>query len=225
MSETQHLRYTPGHTYCFARIVSRNKLSGSTVRSGWFDPKHFEFIAVETVLLRCETHEVVAWEFDPKDEKKHDGFIFREVGEAGDGRTFNNQYPVASFGQTSDLANYQVRLANLADNLKGVDARDGGAGAEAFSAITSSYQDAFQILGNLAQATLKGSLSHLDAHWTADEAEQFNNVFDVLKTEVETTIGRSIGFRDAIITFTNGKPPETLPGHLEAYILHEDKAA
>jgi hypothetical protein len=224
MSENTYRRYTPGKNYCFARIVARNRNSDATVRTGFFDPRHHDFVSIELLLLRCERHESVAWEFDPRNEKKHDGFVFTEVTDTGSGRTFHNQYPVASFGQISDAANYRVRIATMADDLLKLDASERDAGSDMFSAITSPYEDAFHLLGNFARAALIGSERKIDAYWSPDQSERFNAVFEALKEAVEAALGRPIAFRDAIITFTNGKPPETLPGYLEAYIPDRDAA-
>ncbi len=52
--------------------------------------------------LTVTEHHKVSWDQDPKDEKKYDGFVLTRE----DGTIWHNQFPYASYGQTSSTADY-----------------------------------------------------------------------------------------------------------------------
>jgi hypothetical protein len=222
---TENLRYTPGHAYAFARIHYRHKGESVVRKSGLYDPKEHDFVAIDIVLLQCERSERVHWEFDDKREKKYDGFIFREVRAENDGRVFHNQYPVAHFGQLDDSANYlakpartEERIAEL-NKIKQID-------KDAYlQELISPYEDAFTLLSRLIGATSDQSDRQLKNYWNSAEKAEIEDVTEKLKTAVETLTKKQLGYRDAVITFTNGKPPETLPGYLETYVINDAVAA
>lgn len=56
------------------------------------------------VLTVSEHHRVPA-EYDEKRELTYDGYILRTQGDKGADRVWYNQYPVASYGQLSDIGN------------------------------------------------------------------------------------------------------------------------
>lgn len=53
---------------------------------------------INVKLLTVSEHHKVAWDQDPTEEKKHDGFLLKDEN----GIVFANQYPRASYGQISD---------------------------------------------------------------------------------------------------------------------------
>jgi hypothetical protein len=222
-SET--LRYTPGNSYAFARILYRYKGDHVIRKSGIFDPKQHDFTATDLILLNCERRESVYWEFDDKEEKKYDGFIFRQVGGENDGRTFHNQYPVAKFGQLDDSANYRAKPAPTDQRIAELDVLEQEDKHAHLQELISPYEDAFTLLGRLIGATSDLSSRQVTGYWTGEEIKIVETVTETLKVEIEQLIGKKIGYRDALITFTNGKPPERVQGLLEAYIIEQAKAA
>jgi len=222
---TDTLRYTPGHSYAFTRILYRNKGDEVVSKSGLFDPKQHDFVAIDLVLLNCERWERVHWEYDPASEKKYDGFIFREVGGQNDGRIFHNQYPAAHFGQIDDSANYRARPVQTEERIANLDALQQEDKDAYLQELISPYEDAFIVLGRLIGATSNDSKQQLKGYWTAEEKSVIEGVTETLKTSIETLIGKKLGYRDTLIKFTNGKPPETLEGFLEPYIVEEAMAA
>lgn len=63
---------------------------------------------IKIIELTVTEHHKVAWDQDPDGEKKYDGFILTD----SKGMVYYNQYPHASYGQTTDLADrvFKVRL-------------------------------------------------------------------------------------------------------------------
>jgi hypothetical protein len=222
---TENLRYTPGNSYAFTRILYRHKDSEIIRKSGLFDPKKHDFVAFDLVLLKCERREHVYWEFDEKEEKKYDGFIFRQVGGKNDGRIFHNQYPVAHFGQLDDSANYRAKPARTEERVAELNNLEHSDPEAFLQEIIGPYEDAFTALGRLIEATSSESDRQVKDYWTPAETEIIEGVTESLKTGIETLIGKKIGYREVLITFTNGKPPETLKGTVEPYIVQEAEAA
>lgn len=222
---TETLRYTPGNSYAFTRILYRLKGDDVVRKSGLFDPKQHDFVAIDLVLLNCERQERVHWEFDDKEEKKYDGFIFRQVGGENDGRVFHNQYPVAHFGQLDDSANYRAKPARTDQRIAELETLKQENEKSYLQELISSYEDAFTLLGKLIGATSDLSARQVNGYWSPEEKEIMENVTEALKAGIEALIGKQLGYREALITFTNGKPPERLAGFLEPYIIEEAKAA
>lgn len=75
-----------------------------TPYSSMYDPEQPE-IRVQFLTVK-EQHDV-AWEFDPKGEKRHTGYILADA----EGNAWRNQYPYASYGQTTDTADGLFDLA------------------------------------------------------------------------------------------------------------------
>ncbi len=222
---TESLRYTPGHSYAFARVLYREKGSEIVRRWGLFDPKNHDFVGCDIVLLRCERMEHVHWEFDPKEEKKHQGFVFTEVGGEHGGRVFHNQYPIAHFGQLDDSANYRARPARDERRIAELDALQEVSEDEYRQELLSAYEDAFTLLGKLIGATSELSSRKVTGYWSSAEQKIMKDVTESLKGDLESVIGKKIGYRNAVITFTKGKPSEQIDGLLEPYIVEEAKAA
>lgn len=76
----------------------------------WEDDLH----SIDILEVECVEHHKVAWDQDPDQEKKYDGFVFKD----GQGRPWHNQYPRASYGQLDDSQNWTVRPGweDLADD-------------------------------------------------------------------------------------------------------------
>lgn len=78
----------------------------------WFGHRPFAFngtdypLTIEIFNLKVTEHHQVAWDQDPNGEKRHDGFILT----AEDGGVWYNQYPTASYGQTSDTADRRFTI-------------------------------------------------------------------------------------------------------------------
>lgn len=53
-------------------------------------------------VLTVTEHHKVAWDQDPAREQKYDGFVLQDR----DGQQWGNQFPSASYGQTTTAANY-----------------------------------------------------------------------------------------------------------------------
>jgi hypothetical protein len=219
------MRYTLGKTYAFARILYRLKGDDVIRKSGLFDPKQHDFVGIDLALLKCDRQERVHWEFDDKEEKKYDGFIFRQVGGENNGRIFHNQYPVAHFGQLDVSADYLARPARTDERVTELDKLKQEDEQAYIQELVSPYEDAFTALGRLIGATSDNSERQLKGYWSPKEKAIIDDVTELFKTRIETLIGKKLGYRDTLITFTNGKPPETLPGYLEPYIVEETKAA
>lgn len=62
------------------------------------------------IELTVTEHHKVPWDQDPEGKKECDGYILKDK----DGVVYDNQYPAASYGQTSDFANrvFTVHLEN-----------------------------------------------------------------------------------------------------------------
>ena len=78
----------------------------------WFAPRPFAFnrayypLSIELFNLKVTEHHQVAWDQDPKGKKQYDGFILT----AEDGSVWYNQYPRASYSQTSDTADRRFTI-------------------------------------------------------------------------------------------------------------------
>ena len=111
MSEN-NTRYTIGQEII---VVGFNYGPGKEV---WFNHRPFAFagtdypLSIELFKLKVIEHHKVAWNVDPNGERRYDGFILST--EEGD--VWHNQYPVASYGQVSDIANrrFTINYAQMA---------------------------------------------------------------------------------------------------------------
>lgn len=117
------LRYTPGTVYPFVHCKFRRsyatdaggkKVWGHPLQSALFcpwNPDH-ELLSLVVVKAQCVEHHQVAWDQDPKGEKKHDGFIFAELPITLDppSKRWFNQYPTASYGQLDDTQDRMLHL-------------------------------------------------------------------------------------------------------------------
>jgi hypothetical protein len=121
-TETRSLRYTIGQDYPFVHCKftrSFKTSKGETIVSrpsslGLYCPWNEEhtLLDISVVMLKCMSHAKVAWDQDPKGEKKYDGFTFSELPISLDppSRRWFNQYPTASYGQLSTDADRYVHL-------------------------------------------------------------------------------------------------------------------
>lgn len=223
--ETETLRYTPGNMYAFVRIKYQQKGQALVRKSGLYDPKNHDFVGFDLVLLRCERRERVHWEYDDTNEKKYDGFIFTQIGGDDSGRVFHNQYPVAHFGQLDDSANYRAKPARTAERIAQLEEIEQSDKNAYLQEILGFYEDAFTVLGRLIGATSDESDRQLKGYWTPEEQTEIEDVTERLRAATENLTGKKLGYREAIITFTDGRPPEPLKGYLEPYIIEVPKAA
>lgn len=108
MSKLAKLRYEIGMEYVFARPVYLDRDTGKVRKSGLYDPTRHDLKDIEFVLARCEEHHRVHWDQDPSEEKKYDGFVFSRVDGPNAGARFCNQYPSASYGQTTTDQDWKI---------------------------------------------------------------------------------------------------------------------
>jgi hypothetical protein len=109
MSDTQdNLRFPVGSKQYFiwidfTRAVNNHQFTAMYLP--WVDTLN----NIEIKELTCIEHHKVSWDQDPKGDKDCDGFVFSEKNAQHQSARWFNQYPSASFGQLSDLANYKVK--------------------------------------------------------------------------------------------------------------------
>lgn len=60
---------------------------------------------IDLELLTVTEHHLVPWDQDPKQEKKYDGYLLKD----SQGEILSNQYPRASYGQTTDTGDRQFK--------------------------------------------------------------------------------------------------------------------
>lgn len=118
----RHLRYAVGNDYPFVHCKFKRRITLSGGKDVWSIPSQLglympwsedhQLLNLEVVKLKCMSHEKVAWDQDPKGEKKYDGFTFSElpVALSPPSRRWLNQYPTASYGQLSTDADYYLHL-------------------------------------------------------------------------------------------------------------------
>ena len=108
-------RFSVGEKLLFTRIHFKyDKDSNREIASNahCFNPVRDELIKIEGVILTVKEHHKVRLDYDQKDATPtYDGYILLDEKT---GELYNNQYPYASYGQTSDTANW---TADLQDNL------------------------------------------------------------------------------------------------------------
>lgn len=122
------MRYTTGQEYLFIRFT----VSGMHPIDQQEMPNPIESISpwlnkdvtnkVEIKRLVCLEHHKVPCEFDPDGEKKYDGFRFACPKETGSITFWDNQFPHASYGQTSDIGNRIVTSAEMSEDNKSINA-------------------------------------------------------------------------------------------------------
>lgn len=61
---------------------------------------------IDVVELTVTEHHKVAWDQDPKGEKKYDGYLLKD----NKGRIWSNQYPRVSYSQVSDAGDREFSL-------------------------------------------------------------------------------------------------------------------
>lgn len=105
MSENK-TRYTIGQEII---VVGFNYGTGKEV---WFSRRPFAFagtdypLSIELFKLKVTEHHKVAWDVDPNGERRYSGFILSTE----EGGVWYNQYPMASYGQVSDVADRQFTI-------------------------------------------------------------------------------------------------------------------
>ena len=105
MSENK-TRYTVGQEII---VVGFNYGPGKEV---WFNHRPFAFagtyypLSIELFKLKVIEHHKVAWNINPYGERRYDGFILSTE----EGGIWYNQYPVASYGQVSDVADRRFTI-------------------------------------------------------------------------------------------------------------------
>lgn len=95
-------RYTVGEEVLFINVkFTTEGLRLSPLYLPWKD----KLEKIDIIKLTCKEHHRIPGDWD--DEIQHDGFIF--TGEVdGVERTYNNQYPRASYGQLDDSNNWRI---------------------------------------------------------------------------------------------------------------------
>lgn len=75
----------------------------------WFSmPYLYHEKQIEQILLKemeVTEHHKVSWEYDADNKNDHDGYVLKDK----DGNIWHNQYPKASYGQTSSEADFRFR--------------------------------------------------------------------------------------------------------------------
>lgn len=79
----------------------------------WFSmPYLYHEKEIEQILLKeleVTEHHAVSWEYDIENKTDHDGYVLKDK----DGNFWNNQFPKASYGQTSCEADFRFRRVLL----------------------------------------------------------------------------------------------------------------
>lgn len=113
---------------------------------------------VEIKTLTCAEHHKVADEFMPDGEKKYDGFIFKEQG---NNLVWHNQFPTASYGQTSDEGNRIVSTAIFSKDGKSIeDILEFYDLASAFESMIKAYKS--KSLNKWAKLQLESIFKQID---------------------------------------------------------------
>jgi hypothetical protein len=91
--------------------------------SSLYYPDTDKLLGIDLVEMKVIKHEKVAWDQDPNEEPKYDGYVLEEP----DGTLHHNQYPKASYGQIDDSMDRRFTPAawnddNLFDYLEDVTA-------------------------------------------------------------------------------------------------------
>jgi hypothetical protein len=97
-------RFSVGEKVIAFRYIIRGKkgLFGNPM----FWPGEDVLDDVKMHVLTVDEHHMVAWDQDPNQEKKYDGFLLKDAT----GQVWSNQYPTAAYGQISDAADWRFDM-------------------------------------------------------------------------------------------------------------------
>lgn len=188
------LRYTPGQDYPFvhckfrrSHVVSAGAVhKGMPVQLSLYRPwdTHHHLMNLEVVKMKCIEHHKVPSEIDPLGEAKYDGFVF----EASDNPKlrWHNQYPQASYGQTTTDADHYLQLdwsgAGMSvKEVVAIEATDNG---------MTELQDGCHFLANIRRGRVTIAKS---SDWEDDEKRVALGALAVFEVKVQGLIETAMG--------------------------------
>jgi hypothetical protein len=178
------LRYTPGQDYVFVHCKFRRftfenggkKISSAPMQLSTYRPWDtcHHLMNLEAVKLKCVEHHKVAWDQDPDGEAKYDGFVFESYEKPT--RRWFNQYPRASYGQVSDVADRFLYLdwvsaGMTAKELIAVEATDKG---------MTELHDGAHFLANIRRGRVKIAKSD----WSLAEKKDALTALEAFEVQV-----------------------------------------
>lgn len=155
-------RFNVGEVEYFIDIcyeIGDNRFVGASLYLPWVDKLKF----YDVVELTCTEHHKVAWDQDPAQEAKYDGFVFTDKNEL----KYHNQYPTASYGQLDDSCDWTVRPDIAADQQRTDDHRLFG---PRYQYLTSYISDLMHGIARLQEENQHEKVDSLKA-WK-DKIEQ-----------------------------------------------------
>lgn len=129
-------RFNVGEVEYFINVdYKMNELRFGNMYIPWLDTLN----GFHVLKLTCAEHHMVPWDQDPKEEKKYDGYVFKD----DEGTSWHNQYPRASYGQITDAADWIVRRTVVSsDKLR----------FEKYTHFTNYIQDMIEGVSHLKKA-------------------------------------------------------------------------
>lgn len=188
-------RYEPGKEYAFVNVIYDRP---SPLITFLYVPWHDILKEIVVKRLKCVEHHRVPDDWG--DEIKYDGFIFQDV-EGNEDRWYN-QYPRASYGQTSDESNWMV---NVAENRNGVELNDKEADKYSDAEILWGISDAAKYLDRIRDGlNPRNETMELEQ----EQQESLSVFYDQLKAAVEEKMGTTYELEEWMASpIDKSKPP------------------
>lgn len=143
---------------------------------GMYIPWRDQLTSLTILHMIVKEHHKVPWDQDDSEELKYDGFIFDDHN----GTIWNNQYPRASYGQTTDTADwivkYPIESLEQYEQLK----KDG---RKVFYA---------QDLGKYLDTVLQGIREMADTPGSELECKAFEAHYDEIVAQYESSTGMKV---------------------------------
>ena len=203
------MRYQVGSDYYFIHVAYT--AGDSAVRmTDLFLPWQDELHEIRVRKLTCKEHHKVPGDWD--DEKKYDGFIFVDE----DGAQWNNQYPVASYGQIDTSRDRFVQKAHADEEIDGFDR------AALWEAIRGEW-DACNFIDGILRSLNPRSLEYL-GDGEVEKIAAMEKFKDQVIEKLEKVSGKKVVIAPWEITRNDGRV-DTVKAVLRSKLLEPAAAA
>lgn len=147
------MRYQVGQEIIIVHFAANDSAYGRNnfYRAPFLYNSNEEITAITFKTLTVTEHHLVAWDQDPTEELKYNGYLLKDAA----GQEFSNQYPRASYGQTSttgDLRfNVHCRTKEDEEKLLAI-YKEGTTDVVEYHLFTDAYQDIVKGIADLTAA-------------------------------------------------------------------------
>lgn len=200
------MRFEIGQQVPFINVKYHKKPNSNNGFSFLFDPRIHDLDSVEVKLLEVIEHHNVPWDQDPTGEKKHHGFVFKELNSTEE-QIWHNQYPMASYGQMNDSADRVVTRRKTHLKLEEI----AKFSKEQADYWMENWNQALPFISNIKRA-IDGDDRHR-LKLSPEDKKLFEEYLSIVEKKVEEITGKKIQYKE----FSHNGI--TLEGHWEAELI------